>query len=133
MSYGETVAWPEGQLHLWTGAYVNSGQPVAWVRNFRCTPELRWRQGMNGLYQVQERRVSFRFGIGYAYNSDIQRLFAQETAVHLKFTNTATSSGPSAGVGLSACYLSRAGLLGSEGGILGEDIAGHGHHWSAFP
>lgn len=126
----EVIAFREGELHLWTGDAQASGSPVAWVRGFEYTPSILWRPLINGRYREQERRIDFSFNMQLAYDTRIQYMFNEATAVHAKFTSRVP--GHSAGVAIYSGYLQNAGVNGGITGMLGMALGGFAHDWEDF-
>lgn len=130
----EVFAWPEGQLHLWTGSHTASGNPAAYVENVNFNAQIAWqsRPAVDGTYRawITNEKADFSFQVGYLLGSTLPALFQSATAVHVKFTQ-ANGLGSAGYIGYSA-VMTNAALNGANGSVFNQTFNGFCHSWSAF-
>ena len=130
----EVFAWPEGELHLWTGSSTASGNPIAYVNNMTVTLTVRWQSdaAVDGTYRQHstEKRADFSFGIDYLYGDGLVALFNAQTACHAKFTHKNTLA--SAGIILYSGRINTLALAGNEAAVFNETLNGFAHLWTGF-
>lgn len=131
----EVFAWPEGELHLWTGSHTASGSPVAYVTNVNVNCAYAWQSDatLGGVYRqhLTDVRADYSLQVGWQFEQTLSVLHAAQTAVHAKVTCNIPGIG-SAGILLYSGRLSTLGLNGADGSVFNRSLNGFSHTWSAF-
>ena len=130
---GETFAWPEGTIYLWTGSATASAIP-AYAQNVQgtfvqgwdnfATCDGNWHDVLTGV------RADVTIGALYTVDNAVKAMVASQTAIHMHIRHTA--------LGASAGYLLYSGradvvtLAGREGEVFQWSMSYHANVWSAY-
>ena len=130
----EVYSFPEGTLHLWTGAANASGNPIAYVQNANAVPTWGWQPepSISGVYRDHKTglSISLNAGIAWTFDKTIMKIAESATAVHAKIMNSSVNG--------SAGYLMYSGRIdslpyqGAQGGFFQYSLVAHFNIWSAF-
>lgn len=130
----EAYSFPEGTLHIWTGAANASGTPIAYVQNTNVIPTWGWQRepSVSGVYRAHKTGVSIQLNAGVVWTHDktIMKIAESATAIHGKVMNSSING--------SAGYLMYSGNIdslqyqGAQGGFFQYNLAALFNIWSAF-
>jgi hypothetical protein len=131
---GETYAFPEGFLHVWTGLANASGAQQAFVQNIGLTMQLGWQTdaSLSGTYRDHHTGRAAQLNVGYTYalSAYLPKLLLSATAVHFKFMMN--HFGGSAGFIFYSGRLDAVNLAGAENGVFTYQVQAHANQWTAF-
>lgn len=129
----EAYAFPEGQVHLWTGTATASAI-VAFAQNTQAQIAYGWleHQSVDGAYARHQtgQSVDVTFGALYTYDSTIVRMVLSATAMHLHLIQSSVNG--SAGLFCYSGHVSGLAFAGNDGQPYAYTLTYHGTEFSAY-
>lgn len=134
---GEVYAWPEGQIHFWTGAVTASANATALGYATDSFVNLNyawvWEPNIVGQYlpHLEGRAADVSIGQLMTNNNHLYTLAALNTLTHFRLRQSGYPQGDN-GLILYSASINRLSYNGSDGNVYRFQVGLESHDWSAF-